>query len=30
MEAISYEIQENMMGQLMAIPTKDFAELFEQ
>ena len=24
------EIQENMMGQLMAIPTKDFAECFEQ
>ena len=24
------EIQENMMGQLMVIPTKDFAEYFEQ
>ena len=24
------EIQENTMGQLMAIPTKDFAECFEQ
>ena len=25
-----YEIQENTTGQLMAIPTKDFAECFEQ
>ena len=24
------EIQENMMGQLMAIPTKDFAQCFER
>ena len=24
------EIQENMMGQLRAIPTEDFAECFEQ
>ena len=24
------EIQENTMGQLIAIPTKDFAECFEQ
>ena len=24
------EVRENMMGQLMVIPTKDFAEYFEQ
>ena len=24
------KVQENMTGQLMAIPTKDFAECFEQ